>query len=380
MTAGLDRRDQAIDLVRGAALLTIFVNHVPGTVFEGLTHRNFGLSDATEIFVLLAGYAAAMAYGRGFRGDRGLALSLKSWSRAAQIYVAHLVCLLIAFAAVGFLSLRTGDPRFLSWVDLAPIFDDPTVALLGVMTLGHQPGYFNILPMYVVLMLALPGLLALGRRAPGWLLGLSAGLWLAANLWFLNLPNYPNDTSWFFNPLAWQLLFAVGLLLRLERRRIAVRARACEGWAIPVAAGYLFLCLGLKLADAAVEPGMLPLPFFIVGDDKTYLSLPRILHVLALAYLVTRGQFWQRIGAFAANHAPGRGLALLGRHGLSTFAVGSVLSILGQIAHFYTDGRVLPDAIILGIGTAIMLGLAAMVEWQKRTLRRPAPAYPVSPG
>ncbi|MFX8546865.1 OpgC domain-containing protein, partial [Acinetobacter baumannii] len=81
------RRDQAIDLVRGAALVTIFVNHVPGTVFERLTHRNFGLSDATEVFVLLAGYAAALAYGRDFEGDRGLALSLKSWSRAAQIYV-----------------------------------------------------------------------------------------------------------------------------------------------------------------------------------------------------------------------------------------------------------------------------------------------------
>lgn len=377
MDAGLDRRDQAIDLVRGAALVTIFVNHVPGTVFEGWTHRNFGWSDATEIFVLLAGYAAALAYGRGFQGDRGLALSLKSWSRAAQIYVAHLVCLLIAFAFVGWISLRTGDPRFLSWVDLAPIFDDPTVALIGIMTLGHQPGYFNILPMYVVLLVALPGLLAVGRRAPRLLLGLSLGLWLTANLSTLNLPNYPNDTTWFFNPLAWQLLFGIGLVLRLERRRIALWARAQEAWAIPLAVTYLFLGLIMKLGDLAVEPDMLPLPFFIVGDDKTFLSLPRLLHVLALGYLATRGRLWQRIGVAAADHAAGRSLALLGRHGLATFAVGSVLSILGQVAHFYTNGQILADAVILGTGLAIMLALSALMEWQKRTLRR---ATPVSPG
>ncbi len=377
MDARLDTRDQAIDLVRGAALVTIFVNHVPGTVFEGLTHRNFGLSDATEIFVLLAGYAAALAYGRDFQGDRGLALSLKSWSRAAQIYVAHLVCLLIAFAIVGWISLHSGDPRFLSWVDLAPIFDDPTVALIGIMTLGHQPGYFNILPMYVLFLLALPGMLALGRRAPLMLLGLSFALWLAANLGMLNLPNYPNDTYWFFNPLAWQLLFAVGLFLRLEQRRLVAWARAQEGWAIPLAAGYLLLCLAMKLGDFAVEPDMLPLPFFIVGDDKTFLSLPRLLHVLALAYLATRGRLWLRVGDAASAHLAGRGLALLGRHGLATFCLGSVLSILGQVAHFFTEGRILADAAILGSGIALMLAVSAVMEWQKRTLRR---AAPVSPG
>lgn len=377
MDPGLDRRDQAIDLVRGAALVTIFVNHVPGTVFERLTHRNFGLSDATEVFVLLAGYAAALAYGRDFEGDRGLALSLKSWSRAAQIYVAHLVCLLVAFAIVGWISLRTGDPRFLSWVDLAPIFDDPTVALIGIMTLGHQPGYFNILPMYVLFLLALPGLLALGRRRPRTLLAASAALWLAANLRALNLPNYPNDTDWYFNPLTWQMLFVTGLILRLERRRLGQWARRQEGWATPLAVAYLAVCLVMKLADVAVEPDMLPLPFFVVGDDKTYLSLPRLLHVLALAYLVTRGQFWQRIGDGAATLAAGRALALLGRHGLAVFCLGSVLSIIGQVAHFFAAGRGLADAVILGIGIATMLAVSAVMEWQKRTLRR---AAPVSPG
>ncbi|MCB1958712.1 MAG: OpgC domain-containing protein, partial [Rhodocyclaceae bacterium] len=36
------QRDGRIDVLRGLALVMIFINHVPGTVFEHLTNRNFG--------------------------------------------------------------------------------------------------------------------------------------------------------------------------------------------------------------------------------------------------------------------------------------------------------------------------------------------------
>ncbi|MFN8925611.1 MAG: OpgC domain-containing protein, partial [Rhodospirillales bacterium] len=55
-------RDTAVDFWRGVALATIFVNHVAGNVLEQFTHKNFGLSDAADLFVLLAGFAAAQAY------------------------------------------------------------------------------------------------------------------------------------------------------------------------------------------------------------------------------------------------------------------------------------------------------------------------------
>src|SRR5690606_15641894 len=42
-------------------------------------------------------------------------------------------------------------------------------------------------------------------------LGVSLALWAAANLG-LNLPSYPNNDGWFFNPFAWQLLFTIGVL------------------------------------------------------------------------------------------------------------------------------------------------------------------------
>ena len=72
MQAKRSPRDLRIDFFRGLALVMIFVNHVPGNVFETLTSRNFGFSDATEIFVFLAGYAAALDYSRNF-GEQGFA-------------------------------------------------------------------------------------------------------------------------------------------------------------------------------------------------------------------------------------------------------------------------------------------------------------------
>ncbi len=61
-------RDPRLDVLRGLALVMIFINHTPGTVFENWTTRNFGFSDSAEGFVLMSGIAAGMAYGKFFTG------------------------------------------------------------------------------------------------------------------------------------------------------------------------------------------------------------------------------------------------------------------------------------------------------------------------
>ena len=56
----IPERDTRIDVLRALALLTIFVDHVPGTAFETLTYKNFGFSDAAEAFVLISGISVAL--------------------------------------------------------------------------------------------------------------------------------------------------------------------------------------------------------------------------------------------------------------------------------------------------------------------------------
>ena len=61
----------------------------------------------------------------------------------------------------------------------------------------------------------------------GLMLLASATLYLSARVFSLNLPTWPLEGSWFFNPIAWQLLFAIGLFAgrRLKRDGIGYDAR-----------------------------------------------------------------------------------------------------------------------------------------------------------
>jgi hypothetical protein len=74
-----------------------------------------------------------------------------------------------------------------------------------------QLGYFNILPLYVMLMVWAPGPPALARRDPLLALAVSAALYAAARVFGLNLPNWPEAGGCFFNAIAWQLVFTLGL-------------------------------------------------------------------------------------------------------------------------------------------------------------------------
>src|SRR5262249_42786940 len=80
------KRIYAIDFWRGFALLSIFINHLPENIFQHITHKNIGLSDAAELFVFLAGVSATLAYGsRFFRGETFVAVR-KVFRRVLTIY------------------------------------------------------------------------------------------------------------------------------------------------------------------------------------------------------------------------------------------------------------------------------------------------------
>ena len=61
-------RDLRLDFFRGLALWMIFLDHIPSRLVSDaaswITIRNFGFSDATEIFIFISGYTASLVYGR----------------------------------------------------------------------------------------------------------------------------------------------------------------------------------------------------------------------------------------------------------------------------------------------------------------------------
>jgi hypothetical protein len=341
-TARASRRDHRLDVFRGIALVMIFVNHVPGNFLERLTSRNFGFSDAAEAFVLMSGIAAALAYSGAFEKLPFREAAAKSWARARKLYLTHILISAMALSLVtlGVVFLDTSE--MLKRINFMPVLDTPVEALIGVPTLGHQLGYFNILPLYMVLLLALPAYIMIARRSIGAMLAIAVAIWLAAGLWRLNLPNFPNSGGWFFNPVSWQLLFAFGLAGGLSAKR-GHKLLAYSPWMMAAAIGYLVFSLLWARLRMGSLPGHDMVPFFIGGYDKTFLALPRLLHVLALAYVLTNIDAVSRLLA----HRVFEPLSLMGRNGLHVFATGSVLAIAIQVAGEYLQANTVQNAILV---------------------------------
>ena len=356
------RRDLRLDVFRGLALVMIYVNHVPGTVFEHFTNRNFGFSDAAEGFVLMSGIAAGIAYSSAPPAGRPWFNARRAWARSRTLYMTHIVTTMMAIGIACAAARWFGAQAMIERNNLVPLFEDPVGVLIGIPALTHQLGYFNILPLYAVLLMATPALIWLGRRRPGLLLALSLVIWAAAGQTRTNFPAYPNPGGWFFNPFSWQLIFVVGLLsglaMRSGERLVPVSRRllvATIAFLVLTLIWVKFRFVGLageRTLHAAYDLGA---PFWVVGFDKTYLSVPRLLHVLALFYLISAVPWFRH----AAESRWARPLALMGRHGLPVFATGSVLSILGQSIREAVPPSFLLDAWIIAGGILIQVLLAA---------------------
>ncbi|MCR4265895.1 OpgC family protein [Nitratireductor sp. ZSWI3] len=353
-------RDQRLDVFRGLALITIFINHVPGNVYELLTSRNFGFSDAAEAFVLMSGIAVGLAYSRGFSAGPMFSACMRVWRRAGVLYVTHIVSSVIAIALVAAGVLFLGTVEMIGKINFARLLDQPLQAMVGIPLLGHQLGYFNILPLYAVLLVISPLYILIGLRSRRALVGVALLVWLVAGMFRLNMPNYPNPGGWFFNPFSWQLIYAIGIaggLSMLEKRKL-VPFRAWLFWAST--AFLVFSCAWVQLRVGAI-PGGDALPFFIGTFDKTFVSLPRLLHALALAYVLTNVAWVMAL----FRHPVFRPIELMGKNGLAVFAAGSVLAIVLQVLRVRFETDFVSDAVLLGGGLAIQYGIARFLSAQK---------------
>jgi hypothetical protein len=190
---------------------------------------------------------------------------------------------------------------------------------------------------------------------------LSVVLWFLTGLNEWNLPAYPNPGGWFFNPLAWQLLFNIGLLSGVAARqgRRFVPVRPGLQWA---AAAVLFVALlwtRVPVIAEALNHGMWlanqnGVPRFFTITDKTYETWPRLLHILALAYLLSTWG-WVRTASASRGAAP---LAMLGRNALPVFAAGSLLALIGQAAKDIVPPSAVTDTMLILGGLGVQLVVA----------------------
>lgn len=378
-------RDLRLDFFRGLALIFIFIDHVPGNVFGHFTLRNFGFVDAAELFVFVAGYAAALAYGRAFT-ERGFGAGAgRVGKRIGEIYVAHIVLLIACVGGVAMGARLLENPLYYEFINLVPFAYEPVQAILRALALNHHLVYLNILPLYIALLAWFPALMWLLRRHPALALGASLLVYGAARFGGLNLPSYPNDDGWFFNPFAWQLLFAIGVLCG-DRARRGAAPLPRPRWLVALVIAYVLFALIVIAPWTKI--GWFETWRLVPGDllapmDKTNLSPWRLAHILALAYLVALfvkpGAAW--FGAFWA-----RGIVACGRKSLDIFCLGTIFSFLGVFVLIELGrGLWLQAAFNLGaVGT--MMAVATWLSRQKAqatpstSAARPAEAPGVLPG
>jgi len=335
------------------------------------TIRNYGFSDATEIFVFISGYSATLAYGMGRAPFDFLFTSARILRRCWQLYAAHILLFVIFAAYVASVSAGPGNPMFAEEMNVTRFLRNPETTLIQVLLLRFRPVNMDVLPLYIVLMLTFPLMLPVLRRRPWAGLGLSAALWLAARAFDLNLRTYPNGGVWYFDPFAWQFLFVIGSFAALRPEVPSWFLARAKYLDIPVAAFLLFslfVVLGWKFPvlehrlPRAVEGWMYPI-------DKTALDPLRLVHFLCLAYAAAR-----RIGPESpiVGFRAFRPLEVCGRHSLEIFCLGTILSLIAIISVDRTNGSLAFHLAVAMMGIAVMTGAAFCLDWYQRRARESA--------
>ncbi len=358
----MSSRNLAIDLCRGFALLVIFVNHMPLNPLFFYTPSRFGFSDAAEILVFCSGVACAYAYHRFFvRGGMRLGL-LRILQRAMQLYVVHVGMFLLLATLAARVNPLLPDWDLLGDFSLNYFFEHTYAALEELMTLTYVPNFFDILPLYIVMLMYVPVIVWLQARA-GWLAvvvlsaSIYAGAWLFG--WELTADRL-QVRHWYFNPFCWQLLFVIGYgagagwFPKPEMRKRAFNS------------GIVLLLLAIPLswpplrwyssylqdARSLLEPWL----------DKSHLGLLRIVYFLVLANVVRvillRCQSVYSHRAFAV-------LIVMGQQSLPVFFAGTLLSFAGGIVLYQHSQHPLAVVIVNVAGAWLLWLVARLACWIK---------------
>src|SRR5262244_1623296 len=220
-------RDLRLDLFRGIALWLIFLDHIPSNLVAWGTIRNYGFSDATEIFVFVSGYTAAFVYGREMR-ERGFVIAgAHILRRAWQIYVAHVFLFAIYLAEISYVATSFENPLYAEEMNILDFLKQPDVTIVQA------------------LLLLFPAALWLLLFRPSLALGASVLLYVLTWHFNWNMPSYP-EGHWYFNPFAWQLLFVFGAWCALggaQRLAAVLQSRITLG----VAIAYLLFAFVISL-------------------------------------------------------------------------------------------------------------------------------------
>jgi len=346
-------RDLRIDACRGIALWFIFLDHVPNNIGSWLTLRNYGFSDAAEVFMFVSGVTCALAYGKALRFEGWTGVVRRTLRRSWDIYVAFLLLTLGCVILVHLAGGRLADES-----NTRILLDHPGEKLAQAAVLLYRPVNTDVLPIFVLLHLSFAPLLWLLLRVPNVTLGASLTLYALVHVFGWTVPG-PNG-HWAFNPLAWQLLVVLGAWWMIEDRSVRpwVTSRTARALAVLYLLFSLVIVLSphIKPLDALIPQALSQL---IYPLDKSNLDPLRLLHFLAIAvlaaWLVPRDWSWLKTPVM-------RGAICCGQNSLPIYCVGVLLAFASHMALLgISDGLAMQIVLSLG-GIGAMIATATLLS------------------
>jgi hypothetical protein len=360
-------RDLRVDFFRGLALWWIYTDHIPGDALARISLQNFTMCDATEIFVLLAGYGAGLAYGMEMNRHGYLYAAADVIKRAWTLYIAHIFLFVVYTAQVAYSAITLDRAYYLDETRLDVLANAPYQGMLQALLLRFQPSLLNILPLYVMLLLIFALVLPL-LRCRLVLLGASFALYATTRMTGLNFQSWIAGEVWFFNPFAWQFLFMIGAVLSYAPPRWPPVRWPFDVAAVAVlAAGIAVLwVIDLHPRIMAAMPDLVIR--YVLTEDKTGLHPFRLLSILALAWLIARtvprGAAWLE----SRSASP---LVLMGQNSLPVFCFGIFLGFIARLGLEYDDGLAMQACVNIG-GAAAMVAVSALSAWYRAKGRSPS--------
>ncbi|MCW7536587.1 OpgC domain-containing protein [Aquabacterium sp. A7-Y] len=364
-----------LDALRGLMLVLMTLTHLPTRLSYPLGHT-FGFVSAAEGFVLLSGFMAGLVYTRRARCSGLQAMQEGLRHRALTVYLCQLGLLLLLFFGFAELAQRRGQPEL---THLTGYFlEQPRAALAAALALLYQPALLDVLPMYVLFLLASAWLLAHGLRY-GWhaILAGSVLLWLLSQFdltaalhglavrhagWPVRL----EDSGSFVLP-AWQFLWVLGLWMGSTRADGPLLPAGFPRWMLRTALTIAGLCLvwrHLVGQQAFGADATLNLLF-----DKWRLGPLRLINLFALLVVVMHyGPLW------ASSLPRPRYLESLGQASLSVFNAHLVfvLAVLALFGGNPAQRPALLDAALLAVVFCLLWVVARVMP----VLGRWRPARP----
>lgn len=356
-------RDLRFDTLRGLLLLFMTVNHLP-TSLRYFTDGSLGLFSSAEGFVFISGILAGFIYIRRLWKGGEPALREAALKRTKSIYAWHIASFIGCWIVVQATEKILG---FCAQSSPQLFYSHPLLALGLGITLLHQPGLLDLLPMYCVFVMLLPMVLPALEAGRRWLvITCSVAIWFAGQFCppIDGAPIYPVHVGT-FNLLSWQLLFVMGMVIGHARSRGTAGSVPFRPWLLALAAGVFGWCFMIRHYDW-------PVPWsdtvYGVMLNKPGLGALRLADFASCAYIVAV------IGRYFPSWVTWRPLAYLGQSSIAVVAAQSVAVMFVLQFPGPLENKVVNDAVVVAI-----VGVLYLAAWLHHRYQRQVKAASVHP-